>query len=40
MTGIARAAVIAAAYSVAIVVGGYCWIGGAVLHVKDKLNAR
>jgi hypothetical protein len=38
MTGIARAAVIAAAYGVAIVVGGYCWIGGAVGHLKDKMR--
>jgi hypothetical protein len=38
VTGVARAAVIAAAYSVAIVVGSYCWIGGAVLHVKDRFR--
>jgi hypothetical protein len=38
MTGIARAAVIGLAYGVAIVVGGYCWIGGAVGHLRDKLK--
>lgn len=38
MTGIARAAVIVAAYGVAFAVGGFCWCKGAVLCVKDRFR--
>jgi hypothetical protein len=37
MTGIARTAVIAAAYGVAFTIGASCWIWGAALHVRDRV---
>jgi hypothetical protein len=37
MTGLARIAVITLAYSAAFTIGGYYWVRGAALHVRDRV---